>query len=120
MSLAAYLTIVQILVQILGFGGVLYGLRTAIRIHFTKTLSEYGEKYRSSIFALPHEYILGDQERTLHSYNEEDQKKIILTCLKLFNVLAEEYELQRSYRFIGRRIWGVWMRGTGKTCNFAF
>jgi hypothetical protein len=49
----AYLTIAQILVQILGFGGVLYGLRTAVRIHFTKTLSEYGEKYRSAIFALP-------------------------------------------------------------------
>jgi hypothetical protein len=114
----AELTLVQILVQILGFAGGLYGLYTAIQIQFTKSLSEYGEKYRSAIFSLPYDYIIGNMDRPLNSYGEEEQKKIIVTSLRLFNVMAEEYELQRNYRFIGRRIYEVWIRGDQRNMQF--
>jgi hypothetical protein len=112
--------IAQLIVQVIGFGGALYGLFFAIQVQLTKMTTDYSEKYKGAVLALPHEYIIGDAEKSLYSYEDDMQKKILLSCVRLFSCLSEEYEIHKRHPhpFVSKEIWMLWIDGNRKNMRF--
>ena len=115
---SVHIQIAQLIVQIFAYCGAIYGLFVAIQVQRTKLTTDYSEKYKGAMLTLPHEYIIGDTEKSLYSYDDNIQRTILLSCVRIFACFAEEYEINKRHIFVSKHIWMIWIDGNRKNMRF--